>query len=237
MKEVIAKIAGIALIIFAGLIIFPVLVNLIHLHEIADKGIIGAWIALVTGHAHEPDAADLVKIIFATVVFCLGIYMLPDTDSNNAMVNTAATGLAGGGVVKPNVVALRSVTNSKFVTARNAGADVLAAEAGVIRDWEHFTWNDNSDGTVSLKAECNGKFVTVLFDDQYHPLVARADVVDEWEKFTIEKGNGFILLKTVKDGLYIQSDLSNGGILRAKEQKPQGWEQFCLFDATTSKQI
>lgn len=237
MKECIEKIVGIALFIFAGLILYPEIVNLVHLHDVADTGFFGAWFAGATGYARQPD---VVKILLGGIVFCLGVYALPKNPIDAAIDEAVAEEVKKndrGAPVKLNVVALRSVANDKFVTARNAGADALAAEADAIHNWEHFVWNDNSDGTVSFKAECNGKFVTVLFDDQYHPLVARADVVDEWEKFTIEKRNGFILMKTVKDGLYIQADLSNGGVLRAKEQNPQGWEQFRLFDASTSKQI
>lgn len=123
----------------------------------------------------------------------------------------------------------RSIANGRIVTARDAGRGPLAAEVNWTRAWEMFALHENEDGTVSFSAECNGKYVTVRFDQDVRYLEASAETIDLWEKFHVEESDGIYLVKTAKEGFYVQADILNGGVLCAKERTPDTWERFNAF--------
>ena len=68
MKEVI----GIGLMVFGGLVLYPEVVNLVHLHDVADSGFFGAWFAAATGYARDPD---VIKILLGGIVAGFGAYL------------------------------------------------------------------------------------------------------------------------------------------------------------------
>ncbi len=82
------------------------------------------------------------------------------------------------------LVALQSKKNNNYVTATNAGAGILKANAGSIGSWEKFEWVENGDGSVSLRAQVNGKLVTAE-NAGNNPLIANRNNVGLWEKFDV----------------------------------------------------
>jgi hypothetical protein len=68
------------------------------------------------------------------------------------------------------------------VTAENAGASSLIANRTAIGSWEMFQLVNNVDGSVSLKANINGKYVTAE-NAGASPLIANRTAIGSWEKF------------------------------------------------------
>jgi hypothetical protein len=70
-----------------------------------------------------------------------------------------------------------------YVDAANAGASPLIANQATASGWETFHLITNVDGTVSLLAEANNKYVTS--NNGTAPLIANQAAIAGWEKFTI----------------------------------------------------
>lgn len=120
----------------------------------------------------------------------------------------------------------RSEISGCFVKVVPDESGSLLAIASLEQESDSFEIVQNDDGTISFKAISNGRFVSVRFDDEAKPLRCCAESIDLWEKFTVEESGKDSLLKTAKDGLYVQTDIQNGNRLRAKETTPGTWERF-----------
>ena len=66
----------------------------------------------------------------------------------------------------------------------NAGANPLIANRASAGSWETFTLVRNSDGTVSLRATVNNKYV-VAENGGAAALIANRDAIGPWEKFDL----------------------------------------------------
>jgi len=88
---------------------------------------------------------------------------------------------AGGGLV-----ALRSVSSGRYVSADlNLGGQLVANRTS-LQDWERFEWVEFGGGSVGLKARGNGLFVSA--DTQLGasgPLYANRASAGCWESFTV----------------------------------------------------
>jgi hypothetical protein len=71
-----------------------------------------------------------------------------------------------------------------FVCAENAGANPLVANRASAGSWETFARVNNSDGTISLRATVNNKYV-VADNGGAAALIANRDAIGPWEKFTL----------------------------------------------------
>jgi len=58
----------------------------------------------------------------------------------------------------------------------------LIADRTSIGDWEKFYLFSNDDGTISLQAKSNGKFVSAD-ESGYSVVFANRSEINEWEKF------------------------------------------------------
>jgi hypothetical protein len=70
------------------------------------------------------------------------------------------------------------------VTAESAGAKPLIANRSAIGAWEKFRLITNTDGTVSLQSNANGRYVTAE-NAGAQPLIANRTAIGAWEKFTL----------------------------------------------------
>ena len=120
----------------------------------------------------------------------------------------------------------RSEISGCFVKVVSDESGSLLAIASLEQEADSFEIVQNDDGTISFKAISSGRFVSVRFDDEAKPLRCCAESIDLWEKLTVEESGKDSLLKTAKDGLYVQTDIQNGNRLRAKETTPGTWERF-----------
>lgn len=134
---------------------------------------------------------------------------------------------------------IKSVANEKYVVAENGGSDSIVANRDSYGgSWETFYLINNDDGTVSLKADANNKYVCAVLDEE-NQLVPRSESVGTWEKFQIYKiSDTEYGLKSAENGKYVKADLDNGGKLIAGSDSIAGaWEAFNiekLGDETSS---
>ena len=134
---------------------------------------------------------------------------------------------------------IKSVANEKYVATENGGSDPIVANRDSYGgSWETFYLINNDDGTVSIKADANNKYVCAVLDEE-NQLVPRSDNVGTWEKFQIYKiSDTEYGLRSAENGKYVKADLDNGGKLIAGSDSIAGaWETFNiekLGDETSS---
>ena len=142
----------------------------------------------------------------------------------------------GSSSVTYNTVKL---SNGKYVAAENGGSETIVANRDSYGgSWETFYLINNDDGTVSIKADANNKYVCAVLDEE-NQLVPRSDNVGTWEKFQIYKiSDTEYGLRSAENGKYVKADLDNGGKLIAGSDSIAGaWEAFNiekLGDETSS---
>ena len=153
---------------------------------------------------------------------------------NSIVYNALSNSLANGSIYYKSNPAngsyyLKSTYNNRVVCADNYGNDPLA----VCRDtydgsWEQLNVVNNSDGTVSFLSGANSKYVCTEIDD-YKQLVARSTEINDWEKFEVFYSNGAYGLISKANKKFVQSDMNNGGVLKAVSQTINGaWEAFYI---------
>ena len=102
--------------------------------------------------------------------------------------------------------------------------------------WEVFDVTDAGSGSIALKCEQTGNYVTADFNQGDNGLL-RADwaqTIGGWEKFQwADQGSGIFGLKAA-NGLYVSCNLNSGDRLQAAWAQTIGsWEQFTWSDQGT----
>ena len=134
---------------------------------------------------------------------------------------------------------IKSVANEKYVATENGGSDpIVANRDNYSGSWETFYIVNNDDGTVSIKADANNKYICAVLDEE-NQLTPRSDSISTWEKFKIYKINDSEYgIRSAENGKYVKADLDNGGKLIAGSDSISGaWEAFNiekLGDETSS---
>lgn len=134
---------------------------------------------------------------------------------------------------------IKSVANEKYVATENGGSDpIVANRDNYSGSWETFYIVNNDDGTVSIKADANNKYICAVLDEE-NQLTPRSDSISTWEKFKIYKINDSEYgIRSAENGKYVKADLDNGGKLIAGSNSIAGaWEAFNiekLGDETSS---
>ena len=109
-------------------------------------------------------------------------------------------------------------------------SETLIANRTEIGQWEKFELIDNGDGTVSLKAMANDKYVCadLIYDNA--PLIANRTSIGQWEKFElIDNGDGTVSLKAMANDKYVCADLIyNNAPLIANRTSIDQWEKFII---------
>ena len=137
---------------------------------------------------------------------------------------------------------IKSVVNEKYVAAENGGSDpIVANRDNYSGSWETFYIVNNDDGTVSIKADANNKYICAVLDEE-NQLTPRSDSISTWEKFKIYKINDSEYgIRSAENGKYVKTDLDNGGKLIAGSDSIAGaWEAFNIEkvgDTTTNDKI
>ena len=137
---------------------------------------------------------------------------------------------------------IKSVVNEKYVAAENGGSDpIVANRDNYSGSWETFYIVNNDDGTVSIKADANNKYICAVLDEE-NQLTPRSDSISTWEKFKIYKINDSEYgIRSAENGKYVKADLDNGGKLIAGSDSIAGaWEAFNIEkvgDTTTNDKI
>ena len=123
---------------------------------------------------------------------------------------------------------IKSVVNEKYVAAENGGSDpIVANRDNYSGSWETFYIVNNDDGTVSIKADANNKYICAVLDEE-NQLTPRSDSISTWEKFKIYKINDSEYgIRSAENRKYVKADLDKGGKLIAGSDSIAGaWEAF-----------
>ena len=137
---------------------------------------------------------------------------------------------------------IKSVANEKYVATENGGSDpIVANRDNYSGSWETFYIVNNDDGTVSIKADANNKYICAVLDEE-NQLTPRSDSISTWEKFKIYKINDSEYgIRSAENGKYVKADLDNGGKLIAGSDSIAGaWEAFNIEkvgDTTTNDNV
>lgn len=131
-------------------------------------------------------------------------------------------------LIDKDYIKLKSGITNKYVCADNYGESNLIANRDSTGNWEHFLFYNNSDGTISIQARANNKFLCAVFDDnnKKNPIIARSNHIQDWEKFYVENiNNGKIAFRTFINNKYIQVNPYDKQ-LYALGEKIGTWEEF-----------
>ena len=137
---------------------------------------------------------------------------------------------------------IKSVANEKYVATENGGSDpIVANRDNYSGSWETFYIVNNDDGTVSIKADANNKYICAVLDEE-NQLAPRSNSISTWEKFKIYKINDSEYgIRSAENRKYVKADLDNGGKLIAGSDSISGaWEAFNIEkvgDTTTNDKI
>jgi len=129
----------------------------------------------------------------------------------------------------PGVVSLRARVNSRYVSAANAGAAALIANAAAIGSWEQFDLIDRGGGNIALRARVNSRYVCAE-NAGAAALIANRTAIGPWETFAlIRNANGSISLRAQANGRYVTAENAGAAALIANRTAIGGWEQFDLI--------
>ncbi|MFE2059291.1 hypothetical protein ACFQ6U_22545 [Streptomyces sp. NPDC056465] len=203
-----------------------------------------ALAAPTAGAAPQADAATSVPSGWVAVDSA-GLQHITDAADTLQAPLAAGRSAATAAAVEPELLALQSARNEKFVAteanyaAPNTGA-LRARSAQVGGGWEGFVFTfDEATGTVSLKSLANDRYVAVeknYTGTAQNILRARSTSVGGWERFVLyynESLDRFALQSTL-NGLFVAMENSYTGslqyALRARSAEITGsWEEFTLY--------
>jgi hypothetical protein len=127
------------------------------------------------------------------------------------------------------VVSLRARVNSKYVSAANAGASALIANATAIGAWEQFDLIDRGGGNIALRAKVNSRYVCAE-NAGAAALIANRTAIGPWETFAlVRNSNGSVSLRAQANGRYVTAENAGAAALIANRTAIGGWEQFDLI--------
>jgi len=123
--------------------------------------------------------------------------------------------------------------DGKVVCAEDSGnAPLVANRDSFGGAWETLHIINNGDGSISFKSDVNGKYVCAVIDENSQ-LLARSDVISDWEKFYLVhiQGNQYGIMAGA-NGKFVKADfgIDNVGELRATADSVAGaWEAFDII--------
>jgi len=126
-------------------------------------------------------------------------------------------------------IAIRAVDANRFLTVSASTGLIEVTAARVFGDAQKFRLVTNADGTVSLRATLNGKYVSAEAAGK-EPLVANRSAIGPWEKFTryaVGKGPDPILSLT---GRFVTAESAGKKPLIANRSNVGLWEMFTIED-------
>jgi hypothetical protein len=159
--------------------------------------------------AHSAPDLDWIEVIAA-----------PGSGSSATSGSTCAAGAT---------VAIQSMQNLQYASARQDNSNNVMAQATGISTWETFDIVDAGGGFVALKSRMNGLYVAAdLGVSASAPLKARSTAIGGWEKFQfIKQSNGNYAIKANANGLYVSARIDTSNTpLQASAGAVNAWEMF-----------
>ena len=147
-------------------------------------------------------------------------------------IQTAAGAVAANCAVStpppPTVISLRAHANGRFVSAANAGANPLIANATAIGPWEQFDRLDAGNGNIALRAHANNRLVAAE-NAGNSPLIANRTAIGLWETFQlIRNPDGSVSLRAQVNGRLVTAENAGNSALIANRTAIGAWEEFDL---------
>jgi hypothetical protein len=136
---------------------------------------------------------------------------------------------SGGGSTPPPAggIALRSHANSRYVTAANATAAVIA-NGTTVAAAQTFDLVDAGNGNVALKSRANGLYVCAE-NAGAASLIANRAALGSWETFTlIHNPDGSVSFRSFINGQYVCAENAGAAALIANRAAIGSWESFDL---------
>jgi hypothetical protein len=128
-------------------------------------------------------------------------------------------------------VALLDKQTWKYASVQ-PGTSAIAATSTWIGPAERFTRTRNTDGSIALQSEQNGRYVSIVSQTS-QILGATRTAVNTWEKFhpvTVGPVTAARSLKAVVNGKFVSADSAGTKPLIASRDYAQLWEQFDIID-------
>ncbi|MFM0738684.1 lectin [Paraburkholderia xenovorans] len=129
------------------------------------------------------------------------------------------------------IISFQSRTNSRYVTAENAGSQPLIANRTAIGQWEQFDLVDAGGGAIALRAHANGLYVTAA-NAGAAPLIASSTSVGPSETFDLvvqPNTGGAVALRAHANGQYVTATNAGQAALIAGAPQVGGWELFDMI--------
>ena len=128
-------------------------------------------------------------------------------------------------------VFIQSYGNGEFFCAEDESQGIsrpILANRDNPSDWERFVLTRNSDGSISMKSRVNGRYLSADIDADGH-LNARAEHIDEWEKFWLSKraNDGHYVLRSCANMKYVSVDSRSGQVI-AQASVAGEWEWLTI---------
>jgi hypothetical protein len=160
-----------------------------------------------------------------------GMHMAPDLDWIEIMAAPGSGGSASPGksCAVNSTVALQSMQNLLYASARSDNNLNLMAQAALISTWEQYDIVDAGGGFVALKSHMNGLYVAAdLSVNTSAPLRARSTSIGSWEQFAFQKqANGYYALRANANGMYVSARVNQVSTpLQALASAIGTWELF-----------
>ncbi len=125
------------------------------------------------------------------------------------------------------VVSLRSFQNGEYVTAASTTSPLIA-DSTTIGTNQQFDLIINDDGSVSLRAHSNNRYVCAE-DAGASPLIANRTAIGLWEEFTlINNPDGTVALQSLANDMYVCAEDAGASPLIANRTWILEWEKFYL---------
>jgi hypothetical protein len=149
-------------------------------------------------------------------------------NAQNVQIWSCGNGTNQKWFLAASTIGLRAHANGTIVTAESAGAQPLIANRPVADAWETFDLIDNADGTVSLFAHANNKYVDA--PSTTSSLIADATTIGTPEKFDlIFNADNSISLRARVNNDYVTAESAGSQPLIANRTAIGAWEEFDLL--------
>jgi hypothetical protein len=127
-------------------------------------------------------------------------------------------------------IAIRQAGTSALVTFANEGEPLRWTSTAYVRDAQRFRMVNNTDGTISLRAKINGKYVTAEKAGK-QPLYANRTAIGPWEKFSrFVPGKAPVPIYSESKYSFVTAESAGKRPLIANRYVVGHWEFFYIQD-------
>lgn len=136
-----------------------------------------------------------------------------------------------GSVEMIDVISLKSLGNSRYISVDNSGTNILIANKDTVGLWELFSLSCVSTNKITLQSLANNKYVCAESTGSGF-LVANRDVAKTWEEYGITLlNNNQIRFQSCANNKYVRVCSQGPAQLIADNQNPGPSETYVMIGA------